>query len=69
MSPGILQGKMIIHTTFKLIGTHALISTYLGDNCIQIFHLGRCIVGCTVGNLVLQQPSQAQYIKPDGRIH
>ena len=27
---------------------------YLGDNCIQIFHLGRYIVGCTVGNLVLR---------------
>ena len=28
---------------------------YLGDNCIQNFHLGRYIVGCTVGNLVLQR--------------
>ena len=26
---------------------------YLGDNCIQIFHLGRYIVGYTVGNFVL----------------
>ena len=26
----------------------------LGDNCIQHFHLGRYIVGLTVGNLVLQ---------------
>ena len=26
---------------------------YLGDNCIQNFHLGRYIVGYTVGNLVL----------------
>ena len=25
----------------------------LGDNCIQSFHLGRYIVGYTVGNLVL----------------
>ena len=25
----------------------------LGDNCIQNFHLGRYIVGYTVGNLVL----------------
>ena len=24
----------------------------LGDNCIQNFHLGRYIVGYTVGNLV-----------------
>ena len=29
--------------------------TYLGDNCIQNFHLGRYIVGYTVGNLVLRQ--------------
>ena len=27
----------------------------LGDNCIQNFHLGRCIVGYTVENLVLRQ--------------
>ena len=26
------------------------IPIYLGDNCIQIFHLGRYIVGYTVGN-------------------
>ena len=26
----------------------------LGDNCIQIFHLGRYIVGYTVGNFVLR---------------
>ena len=28
---------------------------HLGDNCIQNFHLGRYIVGCTVGNLVLRR--------------
>ena len=27
----------------------------LGDNCIQHFHLGRYIVGYTVGNLVLRR--------------
>ena len=26
-------------------------SNHLGDNCIQIFYLGRYIVGYTVGNL------------------
>ena len=26
-----------------------------GDNCIQNFHLGRYIVGYTVGNLVLRR--------------
>ena len=29
--------------------------TELGDNCIQNFHLGRYIVGYTVGNLVLRR--------------
>ena len=28
---------------------------HLGDNCIQIFHLGRCIVEYMVGNLVLKR--------------
>ena len=28
-------------------------ATYLGDNCIQNFHLGRYIVGYTVGKVVL----------------
>ena len=28
---------------------------HLGDNCIQNFHLGRYIVGYTVGNFVLQR--------------
>ena len=27
----------------------------LGDNCIQNFHLGRYIIGYTVGNLVLRR--------------
>ena len=30
----------------------------LGDNCIQNFHLGRYIVGYTVGNLVLRRPAR-----------
>ena len=28
---------------------------HLGDNCIQIFHLGRYILGYTVGNFVLRR--------------
>ena len=28
---------------------------HLGDNCIQNFHLGRYIIGYTVGNLVLRR--------------
>ena len=34
---------------------------HLGDNCIQNFHLGRYIVGYTVGNLVLRR----QYTSPN----
>ena len=35
---------------------HVCFAKYnLGDNCIQNFHLGRYIVGYTVGNLVLRQ--------------
>ena len=32
-----------------------MLKLYLGDNCIQNFHLGRYIVGYTVGNLVLRR--------------
>ena len=32
-----------------------IVSKYLGDNCIQNFHLGRYIVVYTVGNLVLRR--------------
>ena len=31
------------------------VTLYLGDNCIQNFHLGRYIVGYMVGNLVLRR--------------
>ena len=34
---------------------HGVSKLYLGDNCIQKFHLGRYIIGYTVGNLVLLQ--------------
>ena len=39
---------------------------HLGDNCIQIFHLGRYIVGYTVGNLVLRRHA-SRAIKRDFR--
>ena len=44
----IFQMKITIFTAVK-------IAVYLGDNCIQIFHLGRFIVGYTVGNFVLRR--------------
>ena len=38
------------------------VCTYSGDNCIQNFHLGRYIVGYTVGNLVLQRRVSRQLL-------
>ena len=38
----------------------------LGDNCVQNFHLGRYIVGYTVGNLVLRRRSSGA-VKRDFR--
>ena len=43
-------------------------SGHLGDNCVQIFHLGRYIVGYTVGNLVLRQRASGA-IKRDFRTY
>ena len=40
----------------------------LGDNCIQNFHLGRYIVGFTVGNLVLRGPASGA-VKRDFRTY
>ena len=40
----------------------------LGDNCIQIFHLGRYIVGYTVGNVVLRRRVSGA-VKHDFRPH
>ena len=39
-----------------------------GDNCIQNFHLGRCIVGYTVRNLVLRR-SASGAVKRDFRTY
>ena len=41
---------------------------HLGDNCIQNFHLGRYIVGYTVGNLVLRRRVSGA-VKRDFRTH
>ena len=40
----------------------------LGDNCIQNFHLGRYIVGYTVGNLVLRRRASGD-VKRDFRTY
>ena len=40
---------------FIAIVNKTLRHCHLGDNCIQNFHLGRYIVGYTVGNLVLRR--------------
>ena len=41
---------------------------YLGHNCIQNFHLGRYIVGYTVGNLVLRRRASGA-VKRDFRTY
>ena len=41
---------------------------HLGDNCIQNFHLGRYIVGYTVGNLVLRRHARGA-VKRDFRTY
>ena len=43
-------------------------SQILGDNCIQNLHLGRYIVGYTVGNLVLRR-SASGAVKRDFRTY
>ena len=52
------------HTTFKQCST----DPKLGDNCIQNFHLGRYIVGYTVGNLVLRRRASGA-VKRDFRTY
>ena len=48
---------------------HAIKSVnHLGDNCIQNFHLGRYIVGYTVGNLVLRRRASGA-VKRDFRTY
>ena len=42
-------GFLVMHHSSYFSATH------LGDNCIQIFHMGRYIVGYTVGNFVLRR--------------
>ena len=49
-------------TLTKLIPGHFI---ELGDNCIQIFHLGRYIVGYTVRNLVLRRCVISEHISDD----
>ena len=41
---------------------------HLGDNCIQIFHLGRYIVGYTVRNLVLRRRASRAVKRDSERI-
>ena len=47
---------------------HLSQSKQLGNNCIQSFHLGRYIVGFTVGNLVLQRRASGA-VKRDFRTY
>ena len=56
----IIKKKPLVFNALKLshYSTKALphdITSDLGDNCIQNFHLRRYIVGYTAGNLVLRR--------------
>ena len=42
-------------STYSGISESLFLRIKLRDNCIQNFHLGRYIIGYTVGNLVLRQ--------------
>ena len=58
-------GVVILHAPFMVVSTATMSSHiispshrilgHLGDNCIQICHLGRYIVGYTVGKFVLRR--------------
>ena len=52
------KNVIILSCTQRCYGRHNVFResvNHLGDNCIQNFHLGRYIVGNTVGNLVLRR--------------
>ena len=50
------QGYMQFTTVYRILSESFLYKiSNLGDNCIQNFHLGRYIVGYTVGNLFLRR--------------
>ena len=51
-----------------MLGQSTLGPTKLGDNCLQNFHLGRYIVGCMVGNLVLRRRASGT-VKRDSRTY
>ena len=51
-----VKHEMVVDNQQPTSGEYFVITEgYLGDNCIQIFHLGRYIVGYTVGNFVLRR--------------
>ena len=49
------NGDSPVYRCIPFTGAINKIAVFLGDNCIQIFHLGRYIVGYTVGNFVLRR--------------
>ena len=46
--------ELIVISLLLYISQQCQMRVELGDNCIQNFRLGRYVVGCMVGNLVLR---------------
>ena len=55
-----IEEKTTLHSTFSYALKFAMLAGYLGDNCIQNFHLGTYIVG----NLLLRRRASGA-VKPD----
>ena len=62
------QTSKIIRNLVTISHTSGWRMFKLGDNCIQNFHLGRYIVGYTVGNLVLRRRASGA-VKRDFRTY
>ena len=61
--------KINVKSTATLIrNAKSRLRAHLADNCIQNFHLGRYIVGYTVGNLVLRRHASGA-VKSDFRTY
>ena len=58
----------IYNVAFDIGNSRWVFCCYLGDNCIQNFHLGRYIVGYTVANLVLRRRASGA-VKRDFRTY
>ena len=54
--------------SFSIGSNFASLVADLGNNCIKICHLGRYIVGYTVGNFVLRRRVSGRYTSPNDKL-